>query len=59
MGAWNFVMPHLTLLLAARDLPLRYIGRPERASTAEGAHEAHEAEQGRIVGEAFSGERPA
>jgi 2-oxoglutarate dehydrogenase E1 component len=59
MGAWNFAMPHLTLLLAARGLPLRYIGRPERASTAEGAHEAHEVEQARIVGEAFSGERPA
>ncbi|MFN8511853.1 MAG: 2-oxoglutarate dehydrogenase E1 component [Chloroflexia bacterium] len=59
MGAWSYAMPHLTLLLAARDLPLRYIGRPERASTAEGAHEAHETEQARIVGEAFSGERPA
>jgi 2-oxoglutarate dehydrogenase E1 component len=59
MGAWNFVMPHLTMLLAARDLPLRYIGRPERASTAEGAHEAHEVEQARIIGEAFTGEKPS
>ena len=59
MGAWGYAMPHLTLPLAARGLPLRYIGRPERASTAEGSHEAHETEQSRIVNEALAGERPA
>ena len=56
MGAWSYAQSHLTTLLTARDLPLRYIGRQARASTAEGAHEAHENEQARIVNEALAGE---
>jgi 2-oxoglutarate dehydrogenase E1 component len=34
---------------------LRYIGRPERASPAEGHADAHEREQARIIAEAFAG----
>ena len=56
MGAWNYAQPHLTTLLASRGRPLRYIGRQARASTAEGAHEAHESEQARIVNETLAGE---
>ncbi len=53
MGAWAFVAPRLAPLLGERTL--RYIGRPERASPAEGLAELHEQEQARIVSEAFEG----
>ena len=53
MGAWTFVQPRLQALLG--DRTLRYIGRPERASPAEGHADAHEREQARIVAEAFAG----
>ncbi len=53
MGAWFFVQPRLQALLG--DRPLRYIGRPERASPAEGLAEMHEQEQARIVADAFTG----
>jgi 2-oxoglutarate decarboxylase len=49
-GAWRYIDTH-----AADVLPgIRYVGRPERASSAEGYHEAHLAEQARIVDEAFA-----
>ncbi|HEX8829793.1 MAG TPA: 2-oxoglutarate dehydrogenase E1 component, partial [Longimicrobium sp.] len=47
MGAWTFVEPRLRELLG--DVPLRYEGRPERASPAEGYAHRHAAEQMRIV----------
>jgi 2-oxoglutarate dehydrogenase E1 component len=53
MGAWSFVAPRLGALLPD-GVPLRYVGRPDRASPAEGYHEAHALEQQRIVGEAVS-----
>jgi len=53
MGAWTFVQPRLQALLG--DRTLRYIGRPERASPAEGHADAHEREQARIIAEAFAG----
>jgi hypothetical protein len=40
-------------------VPLRYVGRPERASTAEGSADLHAAEQARIVEAALGGERRA
>jgi 2-oxoglutarate dehydrogenase E1 component len=52
MGAWNYVEPRLRELLPA-DVPLRYVGRPIRASTAEGSAAAHAREQARIIGEAL------
>ena len=33
---------------------MRYVGRPERASPAEGAADLHSSEQARIVAEAFA-----
>jgi 2-oxoglutarate dehydrogenase E1 component len=53
MGAWTFMQPRLEALLAERGLPLRYVGRPERASPAEGERAWHIAEQARIVAEAL------
>lgn len=53
MGAWSFVSPRLREVLPSA-MELRYIGRPERASTAEGSAESHAMEQARIVGAAFS-----
>jgi 2-oxoglutarate dehydrogenase E1 component len=51
MGAWTYVAPRLRELLDTRErpLPLRYIGRPERASPAEGSLDRHGVEQARIV----------
>jgi 2-oxoglutarate dehydrogenase E1 component len=52
MGAWFFVAP----LLHERfpELALRYEGRPERASPAEGYAHRHQAEQNRLVTAALS-----
>lgn len=52
MGAWSYVEPRLRALLPA-GTSLRYVGRPERASPAEGYPAAHTAEQKRIVEEAL------
>jgi 2-oxoglutarate dehydrogenase E1 component len=48
MGAWTYVSPRLRADIGT-ILPLRYIGRPERAAPAEGYHNSHLQEQGRIV----------
>src|SRR5581483_9188105 len=55
MGAWSYMEPRLRDLLRQleRLLPIRYVGRPERASPAEGYLDRHMAEQARIVAEAF------
>ncbi|HET8524292.1 MAG TPA: 2-oxoglutarate dehydrogenase E1 component [Thermomicrobiales bacterium] len=53
MGAWTYMEPRLRELTGG-ELPIRYIGRPERASPAEGSAERHAAEQQRIVSEAFA-----
>ena len=50
MGAWTFVRPHIEEL--ADDIPLKYIGRRDSGTTAEGAMKAHAVEQARIVKEA-------
>ncbi|HZU06059.1 MAG TPA: 2-oxoglutarate dehydrogenase E1 component [Chloroflexota bacterium] len=52
MGAWTFVAPRLRDLLGGR-LPLVYIGRPRRASPAEGSYEWHVQEQARVIEAAF------
>ncbi|MGD8276647.1 MAG: 2-oxoglutarate dehydrogenase E1 component [Gemmatimonadota bacterium] len=52
MGAWSFIEDRFRQAL---DAPVRYIGRPGRASPAEGYAADHETEQNRIVGEAVSG----
>lgn len=50
MGAWNYAASRLRAS-AGNALIIRYIGRPERASPAEGYLNAHEVEQKRIVGD--------
>ena len=51
MGARKWVIP--ALIGVARDLPVRYISRPERSSPAEGYPAAHRAEQQRLAAEAL------
>jgi 2-oxoglutarate dehydrogenase E1 component len=57
MGAWTFMEPRLRKLLKDElgngDL-LRYVGRPERASPAEGSADLHALKQGQIVADAFA-----
>ena len=53
MGAWSFMQPRLTELLTV-GVVLRYIGRPDAASPAEGSAVQHAREQARIVAEAYS-----
>jgi len=53
MGAWGFVAPRLRAS-TGNALNVRYVGRPERASPAEGYESAHKAEQARIVAEALA-----
>ncbi len=52
MGAWAYIQPRLLQILPAGS-GLTYIGRPERASTAEGSASSHSREQARIIGEAL------
>jgi len=52
MGAWHFLEQRVRHALKP-GIPLRYVGRPERASPAEGYPAAHAAEQKRIVEEAL------
>ena len=52
MGAWTFVRPRFEALLP-EGVGLRYAGRPEMASPAEGYHADHDREQRRIVRAAF------
>ncbi len=48
MGAWSFMESRLREFVAG-GIPVRYIGRPNRASPAEGSADMHAAEQSRIV----------
>jgi 2-oxoglutarate dehydrogenase E1 component len=50
MGAWSYAAPRLRASVGT-SMPVRYIGRPERASPAEGFLTAHQIEQSRIVAE--------
>ncbi len=52
MGAWEFVRSCLHDMLDGR-LPLRYIGRPRRASPAEGSSTWHRSNQKAITEHAF------
>jgi 2-oxoglutarate dehydrogenase E1 component len=55
MGAWVYLQPWLQAM--ARDrFALGYVGRPERASPAEGYKKAHDHQQSRIVEQAFTGD---
>ncbi len=47
-GAWTYVQPRLRASAGAA-VGVRYVGRPERASPAEGYADTHQQEQARIV----------
>jgi 2-oxoglutarate dehydrogenase E1 component len=54
MGAWRYLEAKLRELIAeGPHMEIRYVGRPERASPAEGYPAAHAAEQSRIIREAL------
>ncbi|MGH7477628.1 MAG: 2-oxoglutarate dehydrogenase E1 component [Longimicrobiales bacterium] len=61
MGAWRSVEPRLRRLASSlgHDIPLHYVGRPDRASPAEGYANLHEREQARIIAEALGMAQPA
>ncbi len=48
MGCWPSMRWRLPDAIEA-DIPIRYVGRPERASPSEGYPAAHRTEQERIV----------
>jgi 2-oxoglutarate dehydrogenase E1 component len=52
MGPWRSIRHRLEE--AAAGVPLRFVGRPWRASPSEGYPTAHAIEQDRIVREALS-----
>ena len=53
MGGWTYVQPRLRASIGTLTT-LRYIGRPERSSPAEGYKATHDAEQARIVRDVLS-----
>lgn len=52
-GAWTYVQPRLRASAGAA-LGVSYVGRAERASTAEGYKDAHDVEQARIVADVMN-----
>ena len=48
MGAWTYIHPRLRASIGTLTT-LRYMGRPERSSPAEGYKASHDAEQARIL----------
>ncbi|UOF89083.1 2-oxoglutarate dehydrogenase E1 component [Fodinisporobacter ferrooxydans] len=50
MGAWAYMQPRIRALLKDGAI-LRYLGRPERSSPAEGIADAHEMTQKRMIRE--------
>ncbi len=53
MGAWVYVRERLVPLLPS-GVRLRYAGRPDRASPAEGYPKAHQSEQARLIADALT-----
>jgi 2-oxoglutarate dehydrogenase E1 component len=53
MGAWTYAQPRLRASIGTVTM-LRYIGRPERASPAEGYKAVHDVEQARIIKDALT-----
>jgi 2-oxoglutarate dehydrogenase E1 component len=52
MGAWPYLAPAIRAV-AGPAIRVRYVGRSDRGSPAEGSPEVHLAEQNRLVAEAF------
>ncbi len=57
MGAYSYIAPRLQALLPS-GAELHYVGRSDRAATAEGMPDVHQAEHERILAEALSGNLP-
>jgi len=53
MGAWSFISPRLRGAVG-NAMAIRYIGRPERASPAEGYAAPHAEQQARLVAETLA-----
>jgi 2-oxoglutarate dehydrogenase E1 component len=53
MGAWTYMAPRLEALVSKR-IRVRYVGRPERSSPAEGVADAHDKAQKQIIDEALT-----
>jgi 2-oxoglutarate dehydrogenase E1 component len=53
MGAWTFVRSRIEDLLP-EGMRLKYVGRRDSGTTAEGVTKAHTAEQARILNEAIN-----
>jgi 2-oxoglutarate dehydrogenase E1 component len=58
MGAWNYLRPHLRLLVEDR-LTLHYVGRPESSSPAEGSTTLYRINQQSLIEQAFDFDRQA
>ena len=58
MGAWNYLRPHLRLLLGDR-LTLHYVGRPESSSPAEGSTTLYRINQQSLIEQAFDFDKQA
>jgi 2-oxoglutarate dehydrogenase E1 component len=58
MGAWTYAAPRLRAAVGTA-MPIRYVGRPERASPAEGYMSSHQSQQSAIVAEALDAEQAA
>jgi 2-oxoglutarate dehydrogenase E1 component len=56
MGAWRFVQGEMQSILEPSRRVLRYIGRPESASTSSGSLKRHQEEQAELVESAFAAE---
>lgn len=53
MGAWTYMEPRLNELASGR-VSVRYVGRPQRSSPAEGMPDMHNVEQDQIINEALN-----
>jgi 2-oxoglutarate dehydrogenase E1 component len=58
MGAWAFAAPRLRAAVGT-TMPIRYVGRPERASPAEGFMASHQVQQAAIVSDVLGAEQGA
>jgi 2-oxoglutarate dehydrogenase E1 component len=54
MGPWRFMREYLQPLVDDSRREVRYVGRPESASTASGSGKRHQQEQAEIVNDALT-----
>jgi 2-oxoglutarate dehydrogenase E1 component len=58
MGAWNYLRPHLRLLVE-NHLTLHYVGRPESSSPSEGSTTLYRINQQSLIEQAFDFDKQA